>query len=241
MSLKSSLLRRARLLLVDIEGTLLDSETATSLGFYRALQRYGFRGDFAESQALYRVWSDIQREDFQLYLAGEQAFDQHYYQRIASMLNLMTGTAHSQERAEGFLGCFEAHRRQAWVAFDDVEGFMRGLDLYSSHLQVVAVTNGSQALEQAKLDTLGLSDLPLLTSQLLGTSKPKEDFFRLICAALETDPAFAVHVGNNFLADVQAPVGAGLGAVWVNRSRRHQQIPPGIERVRALTELIDHY
>lgn len=241
MSLKSSLLSRARLLLIDIEGTLLDSETATSLGFYRAVQRYGFQGDLAESQAFYRVWSDIQREDFQLYLAGEQAFDQHYYQRIASMLNLMTGNPHSQEQAEDFLGCFEVHRREAWVAFADVQGFMRGLDLYGSHLQVVAVTNGAQAVEQAKLDALGLSHLPLLTSELLGISKPEEDFFRLICAAFETDPAFAVHVGNNFLADVEAPARAGLGAVWVNRSRRHQQIPLGIERVRMLTELVDEH
>lgn len=239
MGLKSSLLRRARLLLIDIEGTLLDSETATSLGFYRAVQKYGFRGGLSESQTFYRVWSDIQREDFQLYLAGEHDFDQHYYQRIASMLNLMTGKSHSQKDAEEFLNCFQMHRQEAWVAFADVAGFIRGLNMHGPNLQVVAVTNGSQDAERAKLDSLGLSDVPLYTSELLGVSKPEQDFFRLVCAGLETDPAFAVHIGNNFLADVAAPVKAGLGAIWVNRSRRHREMPVGIERVRLLTELAD--
>lgn len=241
MVLKSSLLKRARLLLVDIEGTLLDSDTATSLGFYRAVQTYGFRGGLAESQTFYRVWSDIQREDFQLYLAGEQGFDQHYYLRIASLLNLMVGAPHTEEDAENFLDCFQTRRREAWVAYTDVAGFMRGLNTHCPNLQVVAVTNGAQSVEQAKLDTLGLSGLPLLTSELLGVSKPAQDFFRIVCAGLETDPAFAVHIGNNFLADIEVPVKAGLGAIWVNRSRRHQQLPPGIERVRMLTELVDEH
>lgn len=232
------MLDRARLLLFDLDGTLLDASTSIALGFNRALARFGVANDIADTTSYYRAWADIQREDFEGYLRGEQEFDQYRMERTSSLLHLMSGVSPEEHEVQEFLEVFQQETSRAWLPCGDVDGFFAHLADWYPHLEVAVISNGSQASEQAKLDAIGLNDMPLFSSQQLGMSKPDPEIFRYVCAQLETDPGAAVHIGDNYLADVAAPIKAGLKAVWVNRHRRAQRMGRGGQKVRSLTEIL---
>lgn len=232
------MLDRARLLLFDLDGTLLDTETSIALGFNRALAHFGVADDIADTTSCYRAWADLQREDFERYLRGEQAFDSNRLHRTASLLHLMCGVEPELHEAQEFLQVLQDETRKAWLPCADVNGFFDHLSDWYPHLNVAVISNGSKATEQAKLETIGLHDMPLFNSQELGMSKPDPQIFKFVCAQLETSPHYAVHIGDNYLADVAAPIRAGLNAIWVNRHRREQNLARGAQKVRALTEIL---
>lgn len=235
----SLLLERANLVLFDLDGTLLDYDTATAVGFNRAVREFVSIGGLADTQSYFQAWADIQREDFQRYLVGEQAFDENRLYRTSSLLHLMTGREPSAECAQGFLAAFQEETSRAWAPFPEVDSFFERLGERFGHLQVAVISNGSLLTERKKLEAIGLHDIPLFSSERVGISKPDPMLFRFVCAQLEVDPAFAVHVGDNYIADVLAPVRSGLQAVWVARQRRVQKLPRGTVRVRDLSELLD--
>lgn len=232
------MLDRARLILFDLDGTLLDSDTSIALGFNRALAHFGVANDIADTTSYYRAWSDLQREDFERYLRGEQAFDENRIYRTTSLLHLMSGVQPEPHEAQEFLQVLQDETRKAWLPCSDVNGFFDHLSSWYPHLDVAVISNGSRATEQVKLDAIGLHDMPLFTSQDLGMSKPDPEVYRFVCAQLETSPHYAVHIGDNYLADVVAPIKAGLNAIWVNPHRREQKLARGAQKVRALTEIL---
>ncbi|WP_237242604.1 HAD family hydrolase [Rothia nasimurium] len=233
------LLAQANLVLFDLDGTLLDNDTATAVGFNRAVRDFGFEGEIEDTQSYFQAWADIQREDFQRYLAGEQVFDENRLFRTSSLLHLMTGEQQRADRAQKFLMTLQDETRKAWSPFAEVDRFFEELGQRYGHLQVAVISNGSQLTEQKKLDAIGLHDMPLFSSERVGISKPDPLIFRFVCAQLEVNPAYAVHVGDNYIADVAAPARAGLQAAWVNRHRRGQKLPRGTVKVRDLVELLD--
>lgn len=235
---RQRLLDDANLLLFDLDGTLLDSETATLVGFNRAVIEFGFMGELYDSKSYYQAWADIQREDFQRYLAGEQVFDENRLYRTSSLLHLMTGQVQSADKAQRFLETLQSETRKAWAAFAEVDQFFERLGQRFPHLQVAVLSNGSQLTEQKKLDAIGLHDMPLFSSELVGVSKPDPMIFKFVCSQLEVDPAYAVHIGDNYIADVAAPARAGLQAAWVARSRRVQKLPRDAVRVNDLRGLL---
>lgn len=232
------LLNRVSLVLLDVDGTLLDSETSTAIGFSRAVQELGFEGGIADSRPYYQAWADLQREDFHRYLMGEQKFDEHRLHRTQSLLHLMTGEEQSSEVALSFLDTFQKETCLAWLPFDEVESCLAEMQDTFPHVKIVVASNGHQDIERQKLKALGLEDFPLFTSGRLGVSKPDPEFFRIVCAELEINPSYTLHVGDNYISDVACPVRAGLQAVWVNRHRRQQKLPKGTAKVSSLSELL---
>ena len=170
------LLGQANLVLFDLESTLLDSDTATAVGFNRAVREFGFEGEIDDTQSYFQAWADIQREDFQRYLAGEQVFDENCLFRTSSLLHLMTGEQQSADRAQKFLATLQEETRKAWAPFAEVDWFFEELGHRFGHLQVAVLSNGPQLTEQKKLDTIGLYDMPLLLagfSREAKTATPK--------------------------------------------------------------------
>jgi putative hydrolase of the HAD superfamily len=60
--------------------------------------------------------------------------------------------------------------------------------------------------------------------------------------ALETDPKEAVFVGDSWDPDVLGPIAVGMQAVHIARTEQASDPPviPGSQRVRTLTDLVDH-
>ncbi len=58
----------------------------------------------------------------------------------------------------------------------------------------------------------------MVTSEDLGILKPDVEVFRHALAGLGAEAGGAVHVGDDFAADVEGAARTGMQAVWVNRT-----------------------
>ncbi|MEO0975336.1 MAG: HAD family hydrolase, partial [Pseudomonadota bacterium] len=88
------------------------------------------------------------------------------------------------------------------------------LDRLATRFRLVALTNGNADVEQ-----IGLGhyfDI-VITASAVGASKPDRVMFERAATACGVAPREVVHVGDHPLADVEGALGAGMGAVWLNR------------------------
>jgi 2-haloalkanoic acid dehalogenase type II len=110
----------------------------------------------------------------------------------------------------------------AMVVFDairnDVEIFPEvrpALEALRKNFILVAVTNGN-----ANLKMVGIDDLfhDVVTARTAGAAKPAQKIFDAAVRAGGAEPQQTLHVGDHPEFDVDGAIGAGLHAVWVNRS-----------------------
>ncbi|MGH2846875.1 MAG: HAD family hydrolase [Thermoleophilaceae bacterium] len=99
---------------------------------------------------------------------------------------------------------------------------------------VVVVSNWDCSLP-GWLECAGLPALPVVTSAEVGAAKPDPAIFRHALEVVGVEAADAVHVGDSLENDVEGARGAGIRPVLV---RREGDVPPGVEAVRALTEVL---
>ena len=81
------------------------------------------------------------------------------------------------------------------------------------------VTNGSVALQSAKIDNSGLrSDVDgVLISEAFGVKKPHPTIFASLIDALDIEPAQSWFVGDDPIADIVGAKRVGLRACWIER------------------------
>ena len=89
------------------------------------------------------------------------------------------------------------------------------LERLSAQYRVASLSNGN-----ACLVTIGLDHLfhATIAAHSHGASKPDPAFFHLACRELGCAPDEVVHLGDDIELDVRGARGAGLHAVWLNRS-----------------------
>lgn len=173
-----------------------------------------YEGDGHETRELRRWSSNYRREAWRLALADQGVRDD----RLAEMLG---------ER-------FMAERRARHEVFPDAEPTIR--ELSRTHTLGV-VTNGASCLQREKLSASGLRDYfsVVVVSAEVGVAKPDPSVFRT--AVRGFSPERTVMVGDSLTKDVRGALAAGLGAVWLNRSRRPVSNGSGVPEVATLADL----
>ena len=91
------------------------------------------------------------------------------------------------------------------------------LEALRKNFVLVAVTNGN-----ANLKMVGIDDLfhDVVTARTAGAAKPAQKIFDAAVRAGGAAPEQTLHVGDHPEFDVDGAIGAGLRAVWVNRSNK---------------------
>ena len=112
--------------------------------------------------------------------------------------------------------------RNAVTPFDDV---LPALPRLGALLPLGVITNGN-----ADLAAIGLHHhfQYALAAAQFGRAKPDPDIFLAACAAMGVAPQDAVYVGDDLQLDVRGAQGAGLRAVWMNRSGSSAHLEAGI-------------
>ncbi len=135
----------------------------------------------------------------------------------------------------GYLGCYQA----AWRAFSDAAAAIERAR--AGGLPVGILTNGEQAIQTEKLRRTGLlrSDVPVFASSSLPAAKPDPRSYLSACAALGTDPADTLMVGDSLRHDVIGAERAGLQARLLDRAGRYDARRAGVRvtTVRTLAEV----
>lgn len=126
------------------------------------------------------------------------------------------------------LGADPTHAPDLARAYDAVQdhgevrplpGVEAALDAAREVGPVALVTNGSETIQTAKLETLGLADAfdaTVFCDPAAGVPpKPDAAPFERALATLGTDPAETYHVGDSLAADVAGANAMGMRSVWV--------------------------
>lgn len=127
----------------------------------------------------------------------------------------------------------------SWPRVEAVPGVRRALVALRPHAVLGIATNAadSQAAEiRAALRRVRLSSYfaKLYCYRSLGVRKPSREYFAAVLADLGLPPDRVVMVGDEWQADVEGALAAGLRAVWYDPSRRGECRHP---RVRTLHEM----
>jgi putative hydrolase of the HAD superfamily len=197
------------IVLFDLDGTLFDHDSADREAALSL--RAAYAPSTAQEEFVQR-WRTAQWRQYQRYLSGEIGFLAQRRERIRETVDPRLDDA----EADGLFQAYFTAYRAAWRLYDDALPCLDEL----AGVRLGLVTNGDGAVQRAKLANFGLAarfDCVLVSGEC-GIAKPDRRIFHLACAELGVAPAAACFVGDDFTADVRGAQGAGLRALWLDRS-----------------------
>lgn len=214
-----------RAVFLDVDDTLVD---------YAPAARAAFAATLGED-ASYEQWLAL--DHYERWLNGEfDDFETFRTTRMTDFLRLLDRHADVGRAAE-----FERQRfaglAQHYRLFDDVSPCLAALR--DRGLRVGLITNNESEHQRDKLRRVGLDtgfDATVISGEF-GVAKPDPAIFVHACALVGVEPAAAMHVGDNLVADAQGAHGAGLHGVWLDRRGEHDDRPLDVTVISGLAEL----
>ncbi|MEV8630952.1 HAD family hydrolase [Streptosporangium sp. NPDC051023] len=206
-------------LLFDLDGTLVDHETAAATAFATALTAVtGSAG--VDHETARRRWSELEHHAMDRYLAGELTFAGQRRLRITTLVAELGLGIWDEQKADAWFAGYLRHYESAWRAFPDVLASLGALTEERPELRLGILTNGEAGQQRDKVDRAGLSAaLPVLVaSSDVGVAKPEARIFHLACEAIGLLPSEVVYVGDRLDTDAAAASAAGLLGIWLNRA-----------------------
>ena len=218
---------KLRGVLLDLDGTLVDHESAAAAGLRGWLPSLGM----VPTEIEIARWAAVQEAHLAAWRDGRISFAEQRRRRLRDFLGTGGTDAELDEIFAGYL----THYEDAWRAFDDAaEALAR---LAAAGLATAVLTNGSRGQQLRKLSRTGLADRagPVFTVDDLGVAKPHAEAFQKACARWGYAPGEVLSVGDDHALDVLGARAAGLSAVHLDR---HGRGPAGeAHRLTSLREL----
>ncbi|MET8149741.1 HAD family hydrolase [Actinoplanes sp. NPDC049668] len=218
---------KLRGVLLDLDGTLVDHESAAAAGLRAWLPSLGL----APTDEAVARWSEVQEAHLAQWRAGRISYAEQRRRRLRDFLGTGGSDAELDEVFAGYL----THYERAWRAYDDVAGALAAIA--AAGLGTAVLTNGARDQQRRKLEATGLGGRvgPIYTVDDLGVAKPNPDAFRRACARWGLAPGEVLSVGDNHALDVLGARAAGLRAAHLDRLGHG---PPGeAHRIASLAEL----
>lgn len=223
-------------LLFDLDGTLLDHDTAAEVALIEALQTMPALHDVDHVHAR-RRWKQLEELAMERYLAGEITFTGQRRLRItllAAELGLGTWDA---PRTDAWFAGYLRRYESAWRIYPDVRPGLDALAEQHPHLRLGVLTNGDVDQQRKKLLRVGLAaGLPdVIASSEVGVAKPQPEIFQAGCARLRLAPDEVAYVGDRLHTDAIAATNAGLYGIWLNRN--NDATSPELPVIQTLDDL----
>jgi len=212
-----------RAILLDLDGTLVDArgawdaalEEALALGRerYPELEALG-DGRRAQREVLRPLLEQAHRE------AGSGEWSRHFVAWAFEQL-----IARHAKPDPDLAEAMQTHYEDAWPRqlqlYPEVPAVLERL---TGRYRLGLVSNGLEEEQRLKIAPLGLDRYldTIAISGELGLRKPDPRIFQHALTALGVAATEAIHVGDDFRADIEGALGAGLAAgIWVNRPGAH--------------------
>jgi putative hydrolase of the HAD superfamily len=224
-----------RLVLFDVDGTLVDHDGAAAAGVEQWLMTMGW-ADAGNIAGLVSDWDAIAERNFPAYRARLTTFQGQRRLRLREFLPLVgiDASTWSDERLDDVFNTYLISYEGAWRSFPDAAPCLGALRRAA---QIAVLSNGNQKQQEEKVLRTGLGRYidVVLTSDLIGVAKPDPRAFELACGRLGVPPHAAIYIGDRLEVDALAATAAGLRGIWLNRTGG--AVPPGVEAVGNLTDL----
>lgn len=209
---------RVRAVTLDATHTLLHAPRLAEI-YTEVLQRHGATiGVERLAPLLTIVWQELGcrhaagEDRLSAHAEGARGFWREYLERLCALAELPPP---SRFAAAELFDRF-AHP-DAWEVYPDVEPALA--ELRRRGLRLAVVSNWDDRLPRL-LERLALAGYfdAIVHSTAIGIEKPHPAIFTAATTALGTEPEETVHVGDSRRDDVEGAEGAGLGALWLERS-----------------------
>jgi putative hydrolase of the HAD superfamily len=230
--------------LFDIDGTLLDHESASS-GSLRALIELERDDLDADGHAtVLTEWRRLEALHYETYLRGEIDLAEQRRRRAAGIISHLRLGERGSDELDAWWQRFLDGYRARWRAFDDVEAAVTAAE--AAGLGLGVVTNADGPIQRRKLEALGLLErLPaFVASSEAGSAKPEPAIFAAACELAGLPAERVAYVGDRLDTDARGARDAGLLGIWLDRKDEAAALAergeePDVSVVRSLSELAD--
>lgn len=193
--------------LLDLDHTLLDTDTSLHLAFADAMNSVG-----ADADDRYPIFNEINQALWRKVEAHELTPPQVHVARFVELNDRLGLEANPQHMADAFAHGMGAHG-ELYPGARDI------LDALAGVATLAMVTNGLSEIQRARINRLGLEQYfeTITISAEVGVAKPGTEIFDLTFGALgEPDRSAALMVGDNPGSDIAGGNNAGIATCWYN-------------------------
>jgi putative hydrolase of the HAD superfamily len=214
-------------ILFDIDGTLIDHDTAEAIAVAALSGRMGYSDD---AVGFLQRWRSAFERHYNRYLAGELSIQQQRRERFREMFDPNLSDAAADQLSALYIDEYLA----ACELYSDVRMALAQLAAYPMGI----VSNGERSQQQYKLVRTGVDHYfgPLILSGECGIAKPARGIFELACDSMGVSPSQAVYVGDRRDIDAEAARSVGMHGIWLDRIGASDNSDPR-RRIGSLSEL----
>ena len=224
--------RKYDIILLDVDGTLLDFGLAEKLGMETVLRTYGMEPT-GERLSLYHdinegLWSAFER--------GEVTKDRLVWERFRIFFGRLGKEVDGHEVEE-------LYRRQLDRSAYLIPGAMDICRYLKERYGLYVVTNGTSSTQYKRLAASGLDCFmkDIFVSEDAGSQKPQKEYFDYCFSRIpDANPRRMLLIGDSPASDIKGGMAAGTYTCWYNPDG--QTLPEGIRadyEVGSLKELMN--
>lgn len=225
---------RRPIILLDLDNTILDFDTAERTALSRALSRLGIPFD----DAMLKRYNLINIRHWEMLEDGILTREQVLVRRFEALyaeLGIEGDAFATQENYERLLA--EGH----WF----LPGAEELLDALHRKCRLFLCSNGTQSVQEGRIASAGIAEYfeRIFISEAMGVNKPAKAYFDLCFSQIpDFDRSRTLMVGDSLSSDIRGGINAGVKTCWFNPAHKpgREGITPDheIERLDQLPPLI---
>jgi putative hydrolase of the HAD superfamily len=228
--------RRYDAVFLDAQGTLLQARPSVPAIYAAVYRQFGGIATEAEiSHAMSQQWAEYRASVDPQTTSFDTSDDmtRHWWadfnRRMARRLGM-------EERLDQLTDClWDAFGRpENWELFPDVHDVLAELRERGYRLGLISNWDSRLISMCQRLGLTAYTEF-ILASAATGMEKPDRRIFEIALSTAGVRPERAVHVGDDYQADVTGALGAGIDAIFIDRSG-HASMP--VPTIRTLYELL---
>ncbi|KLA25199.1 HAD family hydrolase [Bacillus cereus] len=205
----------------DIDGTLLDYDTAESKGIIDFFQTYNtiFLGNELEAT---KFWHELSEKYFNKFLSKELSFQEQQVMRMYHLFKTYGVNLSARESQHRFNQYIELYKNN-WTLFEDVLYTLQTLQQRGYSLGILS--NGDYEQQIEKLTALNILQYfqYIFTSSEIGISKPNPKIFQRTVLQLNLEMKDCYYIGDRLETDAISSTAAGMHGIWLNRNNSLQK------------------
>ncbi|WP_439873940.1 HAD family hydrolase [Bacillus mycoides] len=218
----------------DVDGTLLDYETAEKNGISHFFQKYNdiFSGNELEAT---KLWHELSEQYFNKFLSKELSFQEQQGMRMYHLFKTYGVNLSPRESQHKFNQYIELYKNN-WTVFEDVLYTLQSLQQRGYSLGIIS--NGDYEQQIEKLTALNILQYfkYIFTSSEIGISKPDPEIFHRAGLQSNLEMKDCYYIGDRLETDAISSTTAGMHGIWLNRNS--SQLKHDVTTIRSLHEFL---
>jgi len=222
---------RYKILLFDLDDTLLDFGANEADSLSRLFQRHGY----TFSDELFQLYNSVNRRLWTDYENGNITLNDVLNTRFSKTLLCLGKVVDGTEWENQY-------RELLGNGYQLMEGAFELCQRLSASHRLFVITNGVTNTQFKRLKRSGLYEYfeDVFCSQSIGAQKPSREFFDYVMYHIKDfNKTEALIIGDSLNTDIKGGLLAGINTCWINK--KSQMPPPSIQSTYTIPNLMGLY